>query len=80
MERNNGQLFKVEYDRAGMYGKDDQKSGGYYTDEDFKYGAESKERGAAERPIFKIKFKPRSRCHVHQEVSIKLSQQHKEKL
>ena len=58
MERNNGQLFKVEYERNG-YSKDDQKSGGYFSDDEFA------NHNNGERPIFKIKFKPRSGCHVH---------------
>lgn len=62
IERNNGQLFKVEYDRTGFL-KDDQKSGGYYSDDDLLLGNEKMPNG--ERPIFKIKFKPRSRCHLH---------------
>lgn len=69
MERNNGQLFRVEqYERNG-YSKDDNKSGGYFSDEDYVgrgsgygacYGGDK-----TDRPIFKIKFKPRNNCHVH---------------
>jgi hypothetical protein len=57
MERNNGQLFKVEYERNG-YSKDDMKSAGYYSDDEFAANS-------GERPIFKIKYKPRARCHLH---------------
>jgi hypothetical protein len=65
LKRNNGQLFKVEYERNG-YSKDDQKSAGYYTDEEFVNRAEN-----VERPVFRIKFKPRIGCQVHHEVHSK---------
>jgi hypothetical protein len=65
MEKNKGQLFKVEYERNG-FSKDDLKSGGYFSDDDLFGGATTSERmGNGERHIFKIKFKPRQRCHVH---------------
>lgn len=58
MEKNNGQLFIVEHNRHGLFSKDgDNKSGGYYSDDELLPNGE--------RAIFKIKFKPRQRCHVH---------------
>jgi hypothetical protein len=53
MEKNKGQLFKIEYDK-----KDDFKSGGYYSDEDCYRGDRA--------PMFRIKYKPRQHCHMHQ--------------
>ncbi|TNV84973.1 hypothetical protein FGO68_gene5910 [Halteria grandinella] len=83
MEKNHGQLFKIEYNRdGGLFGKDDQKSGGYYTDDDYK-GPKTNEKEqqhiGIDRPIFKIKFKPRTKCHVHHVVSQKATLVHEEK-
>jgi hypothetical protein len=58
----------VEHDR---YSKDDQKSGGYYSNDEFIGG---------EGNIFKIKFKPRQGCNLHQEVLAKQQSHHKAKL
>jgi hypothetical protein len=63
LEKNNGQIFKVEHERNGYF-KDDMKSGGYFSDDDLN----EKLLPNGERPIFKIKFKPRTRCQVHQEL------------
>jgi hypothetical protein len=82
MDRNNGQLFKVEYDRAGgLFGKDDQKSGGYLTDDDYKGGNDKGGKPVnSDRLIFRIKYKPRGKCQVHHNVAEKAQKLNKEKM
>jgi hypothetical protein len=71
MEKNNGQLFKIE----SGYSKDDQKSGGYFSDDDFSTvpGTALGDRlPNGDRPIFKIRIKPRgSRCQMHSALLLK---------
>ena len=62
MEKNKGQLFKIEYDR-----RDEFKSGGYFSDDEYFRGDRP--------PMFRIKYKPRQRCHVHQILLQKQQQQ-----
>lgn len=82
MERNNGQLFKIEYNReGGLFRSDDQKSGGYLTDEDYKGPAANHKDHHHERgPIFKIKYKPKAGCKVHHVIHQKALVVHKEKM
>jgi hypothetical protein len=57
----NGGLFIVEKFERNGYSNDDMKSGGYFSDDDIF----SDRLPNGEKPIFKIRFKPRQSCHVH---------------
>ena len=71
MERNNGQIFIVKHERHnfskdGGNKYDDYSHGGGSCTE---YGYDKKSyQNWKERPIFKIKMKPRNCCKLHQEV------------
>lgn len=59
MEKNDGKLFIVKYERIM---RDESKGAGYYSNEEG-YGY-----GGLRKPLFKIKVKPRNCCHLHQEM------------
>ena len=61
MLKNGGQLFIVEQFERNGYSKDDMKSGGYFSDDDIF----NERLPNGDKPIFKIRFKPRQSCHVH---------------
>lgn len=66
---NRGPLFIVEQFERNGNSKDDLKSAGYFSDDELLGGGGAHgygdEKSGTERPIFKIKFKPRASCHLH---------------
>lgn len=65
-----GPLFIVEQFGRNGNSKDDSRSAGYFSDDDLlgngncnggPYGVDK----IGDKPIFKIKFKPRQSCHLH---------------
>ena len=55
-----------QFERNG-YSKDDMRSGGYITDDD----VFNERLPNGDKPVFKIKIKPRNSCQVHHEVFTK---------
>ena len=71
-----------QFERNGN-SKDDLKSAGYFSDDELlgtglgpinsalgaaTFGLNGERLAIAEKPVFKIKFKPRQSCNLHQEV------------
>lgn len=67
MEKNDGKLFIIKHEKGG-YSRDDLKADYYSGDELFGGYRIDAQGNIRERPIFKIKFKPRSTCLLHQEM------------
>jgi hypothetical protein len=78
-----GPLFIVEQFERNGNSKDDLKSAGYFSDDELlgtglgpinsalgaaTFGLNGERLAIAEKPVFKIKFKPRQSCNLHQEV------------
>jgi hypothetical protein len=79
-----GPLLIVEQFERNGNSKDDLKSGGYFSDDELlgtglgalnsatlgaaTFGINGERLAIAEKPVFKIKFKPRQSCNLHQEV------------
>ena len=74
MEKNDGKLFIIKHEKGGgmglggLYSRDDIK-GDYYSGDELFGGYRIDAQGnIRERPIFRIKFKPRTCCKLHQEM------------
>lgn len=69
MEKNDGKLFIIKHEKGGIgYNRDDLKADYYSGDELFGGYRIDAQGNIRERPIFKIKFKPRGTCKLHQEM------------
>ena len=69
MEKNDGKLFIIKHEKGGLaFSREDPKADYYSGDELFGGYRIDAHGNIRERPIFKIKFKPRSTCLLHQEM------------
>lgn len=72
MEKNDGKLFIIKHEKGGgmglggLYSRDDLKADYYSGDELFGGYRIDAQGNIRERPIFRIKFKPRTCCKLHQ--------------